>query len=32
MRMNDAYITTGEVIKELDGKLASMACVSSYNY
>jgi Rrf2 family protein len=27
-----ALITTGEVIRELDGKLAPMGCVSSYDY
>jgi rrf2 family protein (putative transcriptional regulator) len=27
-----ALITTGEVIRELDGRLAPMGCVSSYDY
>ena len=27
-----ALITTGEVIRELDGKLSPMGCVSSYDY
>jgi Rrf2 family protein len=27
-----ALVTIGEVIRELDGRLAPMGCVSSYNY
>jgi len=30
--MNDARITTGEVFWELDGRLAPIGRVNSYNY